>query len=181
MKTLKNYISESILDDIDTQIKKGDKLIKDEIKSFIKENYLGAAIKISKNPNADGKYEVSSTKHVCKKQGIDLTSLTNGMFIWTTIDGNFRVSVCNSLTSLEGAPKEVGGDFECIGCKALTSLEGAPKKVGGDFYCAICLSLTSLEGAPKEVGGYFDCRGCKTKFTEEDVKKVSNVKGKIIC
>lgn len=32
-----NVVSESILDDIDTQIKKGDKAIKDEIKTFLKE------------------------------------------------------------------------------------------------------------------------------------------------
>ena len=40
----------------------------------------------------------------------------------------------NNLTSLEGAPKEVGGDFDCSDNK-LISLEGAPKEVGGGFDC----------------------------------------------
>ena len=48
-----------------------------------------------------------------------------------------------------------------------------------DFYCVQCTSLESLVGFPKEVGGDFYCRSCKGKFTEEDVKKVSNVNGMI--
>ena len=48
-----------------------------------------------------------------------------------------------------------------------------------DFDCRYCKSLISLEGAPKEVGGGFYCRNCKVKFSEEDVKNISNVKGKI--
>ena len=219
MKSLR----ESLLDD--DLIDKSDKMIKDEIKSFLKANYKGvSSCKISREPNADGKYEVSSTKDldvISKK----ITSLTNGMFIWATVDGYFRVVSCNSLKSLEGAPKEVGGHFYCFNCNSLTSLkgapkeigggfyfdsnkslnslEGAPKEVGGDFYCVSnqslkslkgapekvgedfscinCESLKSLEGAPKEVGGDFSCYGCANKFTIEEVKKISNVKGKIKC
>ena len=219
MKSLR----ESLLDD--GLIDKTDKMIKDEIKSFLKENYKGvSSCKISRKPNIDGKYEVSSTKDIdviSKK----ITSLTNGMFIWATVDGYFRVVSCNSLKSLEGAPKKVGGHFYCFNCNSLTSLEGAPKEIGGGFYCDFskslkslegapkevggdfycsgcniltslkgapkevrkdfscinCESLISLEGAPKEVGGIFECYGCAGKFTVEDVKKVSNVKGKIKC
>ncbi len=61
----------------------------------------------------------------------------------------------NSLTSLEGAPQEVGGHFNCFNNK-LTSLVGAPQKVGVGFSCRNNM-LTSLEGAPQEVGGHFDC------------------------
>ena len=50
-----------------------------------------------------------------------------------TVEGNFNCSA-NHLTSLEGAPKEVGGDFYCS-YNQLTSLKGAPEKVGGDFGC----------------------------------------------
>ena len=197
MKSLR----ESLLDD--DLIDKPDKMIKDEIKSFLKANYKGvSSCKISREPNADGKYEVSSTKDIdviSKK----ITSLTNGMFIWTIVDGYFRVVSCNSLkslegapkevgggfyfdsnkslNSLEGAPKEVGGDFYCYGCHSLKTLKGAPKEVGEDFSCINCESLKSLEGAPKEVGGDFSCYGCAGKFTIEDVKKISDVKGKIKC
>ena len=59
------------------------------------------------------------------------------------------------LTSLKGAPTEVGGDFSCS-WNQLTSLEGAPQEIGGSFYCSYN-NLTSLKGAPKKVGGWFDC------------------------
>ena len=239
MKSLR----ESLLDD--DLINKTDEYIKNEIKAFLIENYKGL-MKISRNPNADGKYEVWSSSNIGVKN-TNITSLTNEAFIWTTVNGSFEVlyckylkslegapkkvgedfycSSCDSLTSLkgapekvggnfycdynkslkslEGAPKEVGGDFDCSGCKSLESLEGVPKeiikdfkcsncqslktlkgvpeKVGGDFYCAFNISLKSLDGAPKKVGGNFYCPSCAGKFTEDDVKKISNVKKDIIC
>jgi len=63
----------------------------------------------------------------------------------------------NKLTSLEGAPQEVGWSFYCSG-NNLTSLSEAPQEVGGSFYCSDN-NLTSLEGAPQEVGGSFYCSG----------------------
>ncbi len=72
-----------------------------------------------------------------------------------TVEGNFLCQY-NRLTTLQGAPREVGGNFSCPNNK-LTSLQGAPQKVGGDFSCRNN-QLTSLQGAPQEVGGYFNCR-----------------------
>ena len=71
-----------------------------------------------------------------------------------SVSGNFDCSN-NQLTSLEGAPQEVGKDFDCYS-NQLTSLEGAPQEVGRDFSCENN-KLTSLEGAPQEVGKDFDC------------------------
>ena len=76
------------------------------------------------------------------------------------ISGNFSCSDCSSLTSLEGAPQEVGGNFSCYNCTSLKSLEGAPKKVGEHFSCSECFSLTSLVGAPQKVGRSFFCTRC---------------------
>jgi len=70
------------------------------------------------------------------------------------VGGNFNCAE-NKLTSLAGAPQEVGGDFGCLGNK-LTSLKGAPQVVGGSFWCKNN-KLTSLKGAPQEVGGNFNC------------------------
>ncbi len=70
------------------------------------------------------------------------------------VSGEFDCS-SNKLTSLEGAPQEVGGGFDC-NYTYLTSLKGAPQKVGGNFFCSYN-KLTSLEGAPQEVGGDFVC------------------------
>jgi hypothetical protein len=74
---------------------------------------------------------------------------------------------------------KVSGWFSCSGCESLTSLEGAPKEVGGYFDCNRCTSLTSLEGAPKEVGGNFWARMCGKQFTKAEVRKHSKVKGTI--
>jgi len=95
------------------------------------------------------------------------------------------------LYSLEGAPTEVGlhpytqlpknpgGYFDCADNKHLTSLKYGPVKVGGRYNCSGC-DLTSLEGAPEEVGGDFHCGKNPGNFTEEDVRSVCKVHGKVI-
>ena len=87
------------------------------------------------------------------------------------VKGCFDCICCASLTSLEGAPKEVGGDFSCYSCKKLTSLEGAPEKVGKYFSCSECKKLTSLEGAPKEVHRSFECANCDSLTSLEGAPK----------
>jgi hypothetical protein len=67
----------------------------------------------------------------------------------------------NNLISLEGAPQEVGGNFDCSR-NTLTTLEGAPQEVGGNFDCSRN-TLTTLEGAPQVVGGYFWCDAFRWK------------------
>ena len=147
-------LQESLFD-IDDNIKNIDKDIKICIKQFLKDNFKGYSnCKISRNPNGDSKYEVSS-KGPVEVKNKQITSLTNGLFIWTNVSGNFYCEHCNSLKSLEGAPE----------------------KVEGDFYCDYCNSLKSLKGAPKEVHRDFICNDCGIEFTKEDVKKVSNVNG----
>ena len=132
MINLKNYIIESIFD-IEDNIDNVDESIREEIKHFLKDNFkTNSTYQISKKPNKDGKFEVSSNGSIRIKNK-HITSLTNGLFIWINIKDYFYCTNCNSLKSLEGAPKEVGSGFYCVKC-----------------------------------GRY---------FTQEDVKKVSNVKG----
>ena len=50
--------------------------------------------------------------------------------------------------------------------------------VEGNFDCSYN-SLTSLEGAPEKVGGDFYCSNNAVKFTEEQVRAVCDVKGRI--
>ena len=84
MKSLR----ESLLDD--DLVEKTDEMIRDEIRAFLKANYNGV-IGISQKPNADGKYEVTSVTYIEVKNR-NITSLTNGMFIWTLINGSFYCS-----------------------------------------------------------------------------------------
>lgn len=117
------------------------------------------------------------------------------------VGGDFNCDWCAGLKTLKGAPKKVGREFFCSYCKSLTSLEGAPKKLNGSFQvrhspllkslrgapekvfsfiCNGCSSLKSLKDAPKEVNGTFSCFDCAERFTDHDVRSVSDVKGAII-
>jgi hypothetical protein len=74
------------------------------------------------------------------------------------ISGNFSCSGLG-LTSLIGAPEEIGKSFNCSK-NNLTSLEGAPKEVGYSFNCSKNF-LESLEGGPEYVAGDYDCSSNK--------------------
>ena len=108
------------------------------------------------------------------------TDLINGKlpFKFGRVDGDFDCYKCTSLTSLEGAPQEVGGNFSCSDCPSLKSLKGAPQEVGENFSCSNCTSLTSLEGAPQKVGGDFYCNYCTSLTSLEGVPK--KIGGKFI-
>ena len=71
----------------------------------------------------------------------------------------------------------VSGYFYCYDNK-LISLKGSPKTVGGNFDCSYN-KLTSLEGAPSSVDGDFLCGNNSVQFTEEQVRAVCNVKGRV--
>ena len=175
MKSLKELLYESILDvDLDVT----DDIIKDQIKEWIEKNSLSAGVKISNNPDKNGKYVVDAEEVILR---VNSNSLTNDLFVWgkitkyfncghakiTTLEGSpkyvggfFDCSHCNNLVSLEGAPEEVNGSFNCNCNNNLISLEGAPQKVGRDFFCGHCQKLTSLKGAPKIIKRNFYCNNC---------------------
>lgn len=166
----------SILEDINDQINAYDNSIIDRIEKWITENYDCTELKISDKPNLNGLYEVTAKKVKVKNKNI--TSLTNGLFEWSKVK-NFYCDRCTSLTSLEGAPKEIVKDFSCIRCTSLTSLKGAPVEVGGNFDTDMCINLKSLEGCPKKVGKDFICANYRSWFTEEDITVRCTVKGEI--
>ena len=157
MKTLKKYMYEGLLKGQQSTLDSGEEAVYALIEIFLKENYLGKWI-ISDKPNKDGLYEVSSNESV-KVTNMKITSLTNYLFIWTIVKGSFSCSHCNSLKTLEGAPKEVGSDFTCSNCNSLKSLKGAPEIVKGNFTCYNCGEL----------------------FTKDDIKKISKINGNINC
>ena len=122
MKTL----YESLLDD-DLVDKTDEMIIIDKIETFLKANYrCKGSIKISEKPNKDDLYEVSSDS-VVEVTNKYIISLTNGMFIWATVDGSFYCNNCKFLKSLEGAPKEVGGDLSRFGCAGKFTLKDVEK------------------------------------------------------
>lgn len=151
MKTL----YESLLDDFEKLEASTNPI--NEIKQFLDDNYSNSdKLKISKEPNKDGLYEVDCRNcPYVEVNNKEIASLTNGMFEFINVK-HFWCNWCKNLTSLEGAPKEVGVEFNCTVCANLKSLKGAPKKAGS-FYCGF--------------GG--------TKFKIQDVKDVCDVQGSI--
>ena len=93
-----------------------------------------------------------------------------------------KESLILSRMNLDKLPKilknlTIGKDFWCTD-NHLTSLENSPIYVVGNFGCSHN-KLMSLEGAPEYVGGNFYCRGNPVRFTEAQVRSVSEVKGMI--
>ena len=94
-----------------------------------------------------------------------------------TVGGNF-FCFNNNLTSLENCPKTVDGTFYCH-YNELTSLKGSKETVIDEHFYCTNNKLTSLEGAPKTVNGHFFCYQNPVKFTEKQVRSVSDVKGMV--
>lgn len=166
---------ESLLDDFEDLASKADPHA--TVEKFLQDNYKGLFV-ISEKP-INGVYEVYGKSDISVKNS-RLTELTNGLFVWDSAARDFKCVGCMKLQSLKGAPKKVGGCFDLTGCISLTSLEGASEEVGGNFSCSTCMSLKSLEGAPKKVGNHFFCNDCGKQFTEEEVRKISKIKGTVI-
>ena len=72
---------------------------------------------------------------------------------------SFYCNKCNNITSLEGAPKEVGGSFECDGCINLKNLKGAPEIVNGLFRCVNCpdLKITNSDRKKYKIFNLTEC------------------------
>ncbi len=73
----------------------------------------------------------------------------------------------------------IDGWFNLTNNIDLNTLKGCPEIVKNGFYCSNCPKLKSLKYAPKSTLSFY-CHNCGGKFTDADVRKVSNVKHHII-
>ena len=152
MKSLKDKLNESLLDDEDELFDRNDKTL---IELWIKENYkIYGILKIYEDKHG---FVVDSNDKI-EVTNKNIKSLTNGMFRWGEITGGFNCENCEALTSLEGVPKKCSS-FYCAKCTELRSLEDAPNECWGCFNCSGCIKLTSLKGTPSECE-WFKCFGC---------------------
>ena len=196
MKTLKTYIQESILDDIETNIAKGDfEAAKIAIDTFIQQNYINTKYTISKKPNKDGKYIVKSRGEI--KLSRLATSLTNDIFIWGSC-GTFNckfneglknligapskaervlLTGCYNLESFEGCPYEGVQFIVANGC-GVKNLIGIPANYNGQLSLVECENLISLKGCPQQLH-YFSVSQCKNLTTLEGGPKM--VEGTFDC
>jgi hypothetical protein len=165
---------ESLLDDMSSIEKNQSKSNKDSIKEFLKKTFKGASsCKISRKPNEDGFYVVDATRNIALEDD-KANALTNGLFIWGKVTGDFICGYCPELISLEGAPEVVTGKFQLTEGKLLKSLVGGPKECG-TFECYNCPLLNDLIGAPEKCVN-FNCSTCNLKSLEgcpQDVKNIN--------
>lgn len=195
MESLQNYIIEAMGGEDKQAIRE----TKNKIKEYLKKYYTGASyMKISKNPDDDGKFIVNAT-YIETKTLTDISALTNELFKFgpcksmeivnvrdlvslegapQEVEGDCKICICPNLKSLEGGPTEVG-NFECSNT-GIISLEGGPTEVGGDYKVNDNDDLKTLKGAPKKVYGNFDCCRWENPFTEKDVQSVCKVEGDIL-
>lgn len=122
-------------------------------------------------------------------------------FKFGKIDGTIWLNDLN-LDTLENSPSEVTGDFVIYENK-IKDFTGGPEIVGGNFSANLNYNLESLDGSPKEVGGNYSILGCRyikdikgispviggdleltnkpfKVFADDEYRKYSNIKGKII-
>ena len=94
----------SILDKTKTKIERvKDELPKELVISFIKDNYhIDGSLEIHGNYNGYGKFVVDCDGDVVLKNK-ELTSLTDELFVWGCVDGDFDCS-CSNIECLYGAP-----------------------------------------------------------------------------
>jgi len=148
---LKSIIYESIQKCVDLEIKKKIKFDKDDGLTENQRRFiiLSTKSKGKSKVTDEGFVDVDGDFDCSGKDIKDFMGIKFGKISGSFLCGN------NKLTSLEGAPQEVGEYFGCSD-NQLTSLVGAPQKVGTDFICGVN-KLKSLVGAPQEVGGSFSC------------------------
>lgn len=152
------------------------------IKRWLKENYdifnNGANDNIVIKEKA-GKYLVDIPYGDVTVKNLAIKSLTNDLFDFDVMYGDFRCNGCRNLKSLKGAPREVNGSFECNNCRELESLEGSPDYCR-EFECSMCLKLKSLKGVPKEIETTIDCSSCKNLESLEGLS-LKRIYGDFCC
>lgn len=187
MRTLNEYLNESILDDEEDLVNDNTVLID----QFLKDNY-----------KIDGEYTikngvVDAPTARFKIANLKMKQLTNGLFKFgsvreficsrsaiITLKGApktvdyFSCRLCSNLKSLEGAPEKVSDIFNCRLCERLKTLEGAPEFIDGDFNCSNCPSLISLKGAPKKLTGEFACIDCNSL---KNLDYLPEIEGDLYC
>lgn len=133
---------------------------------------------------------------ILEKYNIENYTINNDLTV--DVDGDVNIIMCrspfipikfgivsgyfacyqNRLTTLLGAPREVGGDFDCS-YNDLTSLRGAPREVGGSFDCSFN-DLVSLQGSPRDVGAVNGNFICNNNPTLKSLVGIGRVHGQII-
>lgn len=87
----------------------------------------------------------------------------------------------NKFRDFVGGPEKVGGNFAANVNYSLESLDGSPKEVGGDYCILACRWVKDIKGISPEIGGNLEITNKpQIVFSDNEFRKYSNIKGKII-
>jgi hypothetical protein len=204
MRQLIDYINEGILGNTDDVLAAGDVYV--TVEKWLKEHY-----NVSRCT-----YDIVTTKNGCvvnvngdirmrvpMRGEPDHTALTNGMFRFGTVNGDFDANY-QDLKNLEGSPRVVTGKFTVDSNDCEFTCEGGPDEVYGIRLGSNCVSLegmpqkthfivcknsklTSLKGCGKAYVYNFSesdmleslegIPACKCSITLNGCKKLKNLKG----
>lgn len=118
-----------------------------------------------------------------------------------TLDGSLNVGVNPKIKTLENSPSKIMGSFRCHST-GISDFVGGPEYVGRGMYCYHCPKFKSFVGSPKHIGpsgftvvvehrldsidgipevieGDFNIFASSVNFTEQDIRKICDVNGKI--
>lgn len=170
----------SILDDIEDQIENTDEIIKNKILNWLKDNVKS----IQENKL---NFDFNTTPITVNYDGdivskTNIISLTNGIFKWGEVDGNFFCCDCLNLKSLEVAAENISGNYYCVNCHSL-SLDNVSEKIKEKvvFNCEECENYgftldkedeTIKDPLPKSYVKINDKYNCVTPEFLEKVKDV---------
>ena len=144
---------------------------------------IGIRVKIEKwlKDNNLTRYEILEDGTIDLQQNLNMQ---DGLFVnkpdyidFESVQAYMDISNNRGLQILDGCPIDVNGYFYARNCD-LESLEGGPEFVGGDFNVS-GNKLHSLEGFPKEIKGWVSIGNNAEHFTEEEIREVSLVHGRI--
>jgi hypothetical protein len=156
MKSLYTFITEGVLSNIDDTLSNGTTYV--DVENWLNEHYT-----------IKGTYNINVSKNICVvdingdirmkvvRGGHD--ALTNGMFVFGTVTGDFGANYQN-LKDLKGSPRVVTGKFSISNNNKLFTCEGGPDKV---YSIVLANTCTSLEGMPQEVESFIMCTNSNLK------------------
>ena len=156
MRSLIDYINEGILGNTDDILADGDAYV--TVEKWLEEHYNISRctydIVTTKNDwvvniNGDIRMQVPM-------RGANHTALTNGLFRFGTVNGNFDANY-QSLKNLEGSPRVVTGKFTIDNNNCEFTCEGGPDTVQG---IKLGYNCVSLEGMPQKAE-FIICKNSK--------------------
>lgn len=173
MKSIYDYINESILDDMDDLMNQTDNTVS---KGWFDEYATGNfKVKILKS----GTTKVTGDVIIRGYDGETFPTINIDEFT-----GSLKIERCPNLISTEGLFKDyfyqIRGDLVISNCPKLVKLS-CPISVEGNFQLVGNSSLKSLEGAPEMVNGEVYVMKNGKKFNEEQIKKYIKYVGDYVC